>query len=371
MSGRRRRRSSISFSAGGSLPLPEEVLAEILARLPVKSLLRFRCVSKSWRSLISSPHFIAAHLSLSLSLSLSCPRHHLISTILLPSYTLKHCPLPPLLSGHPAAAVDFDYPMKSPNNSVRVVGSCNGLVCIAVNGRHFFLWNPSTRMSRKLPDADDRIKNGLFVTKYGFGFDGRDYKVVGILSGFCDSGRSYETMVKVYSLNTNSWTRIDAAFDEGLPFDDVGKFVNGSLHWGRRVGFDSRWDIVSFDLARESSGIVAQPRYVEGGFLPSLGVLMNCLCVVCDFPKISAEVWMMRKYGVRDSWEKVVSIPYMADPWTPLWLGSSGEVLMAYGSCFMVYDPVDGRFVSPTIANFGTFLEANVYVESLVSLAPA
>ncbi|KAL6133793.1 hypothetical protein ACLB2K_066026 [Fragaria x ananassa] len=41
----------------------EDVIAEILARLPVKSLKRFRCVCKSWRDLISHSYFVKEHLS--------------------------------------------------------------------------------------------------------------------------------------------------------------------------------------------------------------------------------------------------------------------------------------------------------------------
>ncbi|XVF83605.1 hypothetical protein PTKIN_Ptkin16aG0502900 [Pterospermum kingtungense] len=41
--------------------LPEDIVANILARLTVKSLKRFTCVGKSWRSLIQSPQFISAH----------------------------------------------------------------------------------------------------------------------------------------------------------------------------------------------------------------------------------------------------------------------------------------------------------------------
>lgn len=35
-----------------------EIIGEILAWLPVKSVCRFRCVSKSWNSLISEPQFV-------------------------------------------------------------------------------------------------------------------------------------------------------------------------------------------------------------------------------------------------------------------------------------------------------------------------
>ncbi|XP_050378853.1 F-box/kelch-repeat protein At3g06240-like isoform X3 [Argentina anserina] len=43
--------------------LPDECLTEVLVRVPVKSLMRFRCVAKTWHSLISSPAFIATHLN--------------------------------------------------------------------------------------------------------------------------------------------------------------------------------------------------------------------------------------------------------------------------------------------------------------------
>ncbi|XP_012852397.1 PREDICTED: F-box protein CPR30-like [Erythranthe guttata] len=43
--------------------VPTDLLIEILQKLPVKSLIRFAAVSKSWRSIITSAAFIASHLS--------------------------------------------------------------------------------------------------------------------------------------------------------------------------------------------------------------------------------------------------------------------------------------------------------------------
>ena len=52
------------------MPTPEllnKLVCEILIRLPVESLLRFKRVSKAWRALISAPSFIQSHLQLSAS----------------------------------------------------------------------------------------------------------------------------------------------------------------------------------------------------------------------------------------------------------------------------------------------------------------
>ena len=48
----------------GKNHLPHDVVLNILARLPVKSLLRFRCVCKLWYSSITSSNFISTHLSM-------------------------------------------------------------------------------------------------------------------------------------------------------------------------------------------------------------------------------------------------------------------------------------------------------------------
>ncbi|KAL3337142.1 hypothetical protein AABB24_029680, partial [Solanum stoloniferum] len=45
--------------------LAQELITSILVRLPVKYLLQFKCVSKNWFALISSPHFVKTHLSFS------------------------------------------------------------------------------------------------------------------------------------------------------------------------------------------------------------------------------------------------------------------------------------------------------------------
>ncbi|PHU24664.1 hypothetical protein BC332_09771 [Capsicum chinense] len=43
--------------------LQEEIIMDILSRLPVLSLLRFKCVSKYWMTLISEPYFTLKHLN--------------------------------------------------------------------------------------------------------------------------------------------------------------------------------------------------------------------------------------------------------------------------------------------------------------------
>lgn len=42
--------------------LPWEIIVDILFRLPVKDLLRYRSVAKSWCSLIDGPDFVKLHL---------------------------------------------------------------------------------------------------------------------------------------------------------------------------------------------------------------------------------------------------------------------------------------------------------------------
>jgi hypothetical protein len=50
-------------NVSSTVSLPDDILFEVLSRLPVKPLCRLRCVSKAWRALISDPAFAAAQSS--------------------------------------------------------------------------------------------------------------------------------------------------------------------------------------------------------------------------------------------------------------------------------------------------------------------
>ncbi|KAM3288200.1 hypothetical protein P3S67_021630 [Capsicum chacoense] len=43
-------------------PFQDDIIMEILYRLPVRDLVQFKCVSKLWNALISDPYFVNKHL---------------------------------------------------------------------------------------------------------------------------------------------------------------------------------------------------------------------------------------------------------------------------------------------------------------------
>ncbi|KAA8548436.1 hypothetical protein F0562_000120 [Nyssa sinensis] len=216
-----------------------------------------------------------------------------------------------------------------------------------------------------------RMQYGCFMI-YGFGYDDStdDYKVVGI---YCVVGNvgSYETEVKIYTLRTDSWKRI-LDFPCGIPMDDSGKYANGALHWAASsdAGSSYPWVIVSFDLAKETYGEVAQPNY--GGNVSdfTLGVLGGCLCVVCTYLGTHVDVWVMKEYNVKDSWTKLITIPYSTGRplySMPLCISKNDEILTESGSSLVIYNSTNNISRCPLIHHFQACVEVVTYVESLVS----
>ncbi|KAL8544315.1 hypothetical protein ACS0TY_004741 [Phlomoides rotata] len=349
--------------------LPEEIIfEEMLPRIPVKALLRFRCVSKSWYSVIASKRFIKSHLKNSIKSPTFA--HH---RILFPTNDgFKHWSLPSLFNEPLTDQIPYDAGFDM--NFVSFVGFCNGLVCVLFHELQFILWNPATKKSNFLPDFDNKmkLKNGL-ITKYGFGYDelNDDYKVFGVLFEFCELGIRF-AIRKVYSLRTNSWNDIKGKDD--FSFDNGGKYVNGKLHWGRLL--TNKRVIISFDLNSYENGVVELPSFVMGDE-HRLGVVGRCLSVNCIPREGNIDVWLLKDYGVKECWEKVVTVPYYDhDPRdysfpSPFAIGPNGEVLLAYDSTFMIYNP-EGLIVLQHPRHNDDYLVHNIgiYIESLASVVP-
>ncbi|KAI3823090.1 hypothetical protein L1987_04516 [Smallanthus sonchifolius] len=361
------------------LTILTEIIVEILSRLPVDSLLRCRSVCKLWRSLISNHHFVNSHLTLSTRNNHYA--HHRVIFSTSRRRILKTFNLYDALYDSSVNALKLDYPFKRPRKSVGIVGSCNGLLCISIEDDTLFIWNPSTRKSNSLPSYGYKAR--VWSTHYGFGYEEStdDYKVVEICVKFKERYKC-ETFVKMYSLRNGNWKNI-GAFPQ-MPGDYYGKCLNGALHWVANgdlewtasevviVSYD--WNIISLDLATETYGEVLQPVYDEGDKDLTLGSLREWLCVLCNYRGIRADLWVMKVYGVKDSWTKLVSIPYLTDPETdkfsvPLCISNDGKILLQLGSKLIVYDSKNGSFSENQ--NFDKCVQASTFVESLVSPIPA
>ncbi|XP_028755028.1 F-box protein CPR1 [Neltuma alba] len=280
--------------------LPLEVIIDILSRLPVKSVLRFRCTCKSWRSLIDGSHFISFHLHKSLETN----RNNLV--IFRQNSDLQIVDFDTL-----DAAVEVVHPLMCYGNRLKVLGSCNGLLCICNVAEDIALWNPSIRKHKILallpverrPESD----TSLFAARvYGFGYDSfsDDYKLLRISYYIDLHSRTFDSQVKLYSLRTNSWKTI-----QHMPYAlccarTMGVFVGGALHWvvTRKLEPDAPDLIIAFDLKYENFREVPLPDLGNQNFQMEVALLGRSLCMLANYQNTRVDIWVMKEYGHKETW---------------------------------------------------------------------
>jgi hypothetical protein len=141
--------------------IPWELFTKILSLLPVESLLRFRSISKSIRTLIDSHYFINLHLQNSLKFNL----------ILLRNYSdFYRMDFPNLTS-----SFKVNLPIKLYNKGIDLLGSCNGVICISNRVNQFAFWNPNTGKHLIIPYLSSPLRSEKHSrqlgTVHGFAFD--------------------------------------------------------------------------------------------------------------------------------------------------------------------------------------------------------
>ncbi|KAJ0639590.1 putative F-box domain-containing protein [Helianthus annuus] len=145
-----------------SANIPFEIQEEIIKRvLPVKSLIRFRSVSKQWKSLIESSEFITEH-----SVN-PTQANHLLITYVVVDYRSKVEKYVSIVDDDSFPHHQFSpdvppYPLWRPH----VFGCSHGLVCLLDPIlAAAIVWNPSVRKAVGIELPDARHAFG-----FGFGF---------------------------------------------------------------------------------------------------------------------------------------------------------------------------------------------------------
>lgn len=136
--------------SSSSAVLPDELILEIISWLPVKPLIRFRCVNNFFKTIVSDPHFVQMHLNKS-------SRNPHLALTLLPDFDVTTFPISRLLDNS-SIQDDHFYRLPGGDGFWSIAGSCNGLIClINVYTSWLCFWNPSTRTKFNffLPFSDD------------------------------------------------------------------------------------------------------------------------------------------------------------------------------------------------------------------------
>ncbi|CAL5393895.1 unnamed protein product [Camellia sinensis] len=273
--------------------IPEELLIEILARLPVKSRLRYRSVCKSCHKLLIKFNYENGDCCLS-------------------------------LTDHKTFGDEFvklEYPFHN-YKEFKIVGSCDGLLCLSdyYGSNYAVLWNPLIRRFMKLPKSGSSVTKArrLLRFDFGFGFDymSNDYKVVKIVCAKDNHRRYVVHRVELFALSMGFWRSVcigDLCY-ELYGFDSLLVFVNGATHW---VVFNLRKDcvcILAFDIVEKVFREIALPNHQIDVILctdVSITLLGKSLAVILYevvFTSLKTigtnHVWVMEEYGVIESWTK-------------------------------------------------------------------
>ncbi|OIT27763.1 PREDICTED: F-box protein CPR30-like [Nicotiana attenuata] len=162
-----------------SIDVPTDTIFSILTRLPVKSLLRFKSVSKPWNAIISDDKFTKIHHHQTKALG----RNKLLVQRPSGYFNFRDLENPQLILMEKQL-----FPLKRLQQCAEIMCSCDGLVLVKDHKSYneYVLWNPSTTKYRILElcpylnlDNECPIACGLC---YDSNLD--DYKVIVICKFF-------------------------------------------------------------------------------------------------------------------------------------------------------------------------------------------
>lgn len=314
--------------------IPDDLVLQILIRLPVKSLLRFRSVCKSWKFMVSDPWFVDAHRSRSATtLLISFPEIRRFNFFCVKDGEVSELSQPPLCN---------------------ISQSINGLICIyeqyeACSRKQLFrviLCNPSTREVVTLPPTSFPSPN--YIQQYiSLGYDPSTgtYK---ILRGWLEiyGAANYE----IFTLGSSHAWRIikDGPYD---PLESKEICVSGTIYWAPQARNGN--SVTAFDVGEEKFRSVAVPPeaplwdelntsiiQIDGRMAivdyQDVGRRISTVMVIWKLEDSVKGVWSQKRILVPECWvERILTSP-RAPPFC-IASGDSGYITLIPNGFFREY----------------------------------
>ncbi|KAL3515783.1 hypothetical protein ACH5RR_022685 [Cinchona calisaya] len=386
------------------LELPINLIYDILSRLPLKSICRCRRVCKAFLEILKHPYFAQLHLSRtpSITVSLALQKHighqgflcfHLldldeVSRAAPCSTVCYHDVCHSRSQPHPYRSLtlqnaDFYFY----DRGATVVGSCNGLLCLYYPLQNAYcVFNPILGEYVVCPCLATSTAAYTYFHQSGFGFcpSTGQYKIFRFMCATSVDSLTIltktEILIEMHTLGFESWRKIYDVPCPRIPgsFDP---FLNGCFHWITTSQKPSDL-ICSLDLEKECFSLLPPPCHFSQSYVNKIswitvGILGGCLCLCYVYEDNLFEVWVMKDYGVKESWVKDFSIAIdfysglnMEHLNHPIKFLDNGDLWLVSGNSLVSFCPRAGTFKDfKVLESWKT--EVVVHIPSFISLRHA
>ncbi|CAO2813530.1 unnamed protein product [Amaranthus hypochondriacus] len=351
--------------------LPENLIIEILSYLPVKDLMQYKTINKSWCAIISSPDFVSKHLK---NYYKNNDDWH---GCLLVQHYVTHAELQVFelfIDECTGVSLADEVLYNMPLYCSYISGPCDGLYYIYQYGGRA-LWNPALDEIRYLPklickpDLPPTFTYSNYEV-YGFGSDPAtgDYKVV-VIKGYWptddDSDAKHPLSVLVYSLRTNLWKYCgDLAKAYDLESNKCYIFVSGCCYW--LGSYENTSDvIVCFDMATDAFKEIHVPDYTQP-CTKCLALYDDSLAFLSLHDDKNLDIWTLNE----GSWTKILSVGPFPDVRGPIGHWKDNRlILQCEDGKLVMLDQNDNQGLKDIGFQHDRWCEGvYAYMESLVSI---
>nr|AIK66503.1 S20-locus F-box type-1 protein [Petunia integrifolia subsp. inflata] len=368
--------------------LPKDLVFLILSTFPVKSLLRFKCISKAWSILIQSTTFINCHVNR----KTNTKDEFILFKRAIKDEEEEFKNILSFFSGHVDVLnplfpdIDVSYMTSKCNCTFNpLIGPCDGLIALT-DSIITIIFNPATRNFRLLPPSPFGCPKGYHrsVEGVGFGLDtiSNYYKVVRISEVYCEEADGYpgpkDSEIDVCDLSTDSWRELDHVqlpMIYWLPCS--GMLYKEMVHWFATT--DISMVILCFDMSTEMFRNMKMPdtcSRLTHELYYGLVILCESFTLIGYSNPISSidpahdkmHIWVMIEYGVSKSWIMKYTIRPLSIE-SPLAVWKKTILLLQSRSGLLIsYDLNSGEAKELNLNGFPDSLSVIVYKECLTSI---
>ncbi|EOA19601.1 hypothetical protein CARUB_v10002783mg [Capsella rubella] len=304
------------------LHLPEDLVVEILSRVPAVSLARLRSTSKAWNVLIKDGRLATEHYG-------NAPKHSLIIMLIAFRVYLVSVDLHQVYNNKVKVASQFS--LKDPlYDSFKEVDICNIfhcdglLLCTTVDNR-LVVWNPCSGEVKWIQPRRSNERFTIFALSKS---SSNKYKILRINQTLEYGVTSWKILLdwEIYDFTINSWRVVGKLTNSWfIPnMNERGTSVNGNAYWLANSKDLTNMDfLLGFDFSSERFTSVSLPwdDHLPYYHLIALSVTREDqkLCIIASqvMQSSSRDVWIATKIESSTgaaSWAKFLSLRLVNKP---------------------------------------------------------